>query len=281
MPRHVIRLSGLTLLTLVAFAGNSLLTRAALVDPANDALSFTAVRLISGALCLLVVAILTSRSVRVAVRDVPAVLALFVYAVGFSLAYNQMGAATGALVLFALVQATMLVVGLWRGMRLPVAGMVGVALAMAGLVWLLLPGLSAPPVGAAALMAVAGIAWGVYSLLGQGSRDPDRAHGPKFHRNGAFGVGAPLDRNARTLAIGLGLGACFGGSHFGLGLRFVVSCPAGVASACRGKRTARRTGYRGVRGRVVPWRGDHGAACAGLDPDSCGDRSHDPQIGLS
>lgn len=172
MPQHVIRLSGLTLLTLVAFAGNSLLTRAALVDPANDALSFTAVRLISGALCLLVVAILTSRSVRVSVKDVPAVLALFVYAVGFSLAYNRMGAATGALVLFAMVQATMLVVGLWRGMRLPVAGMVGVALAMAGLVWLLLPGLSAPPVGAAALMAVAGIAWGVYSLLGQGSRDP-------------------------------------------------------------------------------------------------------------
>ncbi len=159
-------------LTLVAFAGNSLLTRAALVDPANDALSFTAVRLVSGAICLAVVAGVTSRSMRVTRRDVPAVLALFVYALGFSLAYNEMSAATGALVLFALVQVTMLAVGLWRGMRLPVAGIAGVVLAMVGLVWLLLPGLSAPPLGSAALMGLAGVAWGVYSLLGQGSRDP-------------------------------------------------------------------------------------------------------------
>ncbi len=162
----------LLLITLIAFAGNSILTRAALVDPANSGIGFAAVRLGAGALMLAVLARATRRGARPSRRDVPAILALFAYALGFSLAYRAMPAATGALILFALVQITMLAVSLWRGTRLPLMGWVGVALAFCGLIWLLLPGLAAPPLGAALLMAGAGMAWGIYSLLGQGGGDP-------------------------------------------------------------------------------------------------------------
>ncbi|MCA0042960.1 DMT family transporter [Celeribacter litoreus] len=158
--------------TLVAFAGNSVLTRAALVDPMNAGASFAAVRLVSGAGMLVLLAVFSRSQVVPRRSDVPSVLALFAYALCFSLAYRAISAATGALILFALVQITMIGVAQMRGHRLSMMGGLGMLLAFVGLSWLLLPGLSAPPLGAALLMAAAGVSWGLYSLWGQGGGDP-------------------------------------------------------------------------------------------------------------
>ncbi|SFI47509.1 DMT family transporter [Celeribacter neptunius] len=178
-----LRLIGLLAATLIAFAGNSLLTRAALVDPDNSALGFAGVRLLSGAVLLVAVATFRRVPPRFTRADVPAVLALFAYAVAFSLSYREMAAASGALILFAVVQVSMLAVATLRGARIGGLGLLGVALALVGLTWLLLPGLAAPPLGAALMMALSGLAWGIYSLLGQ--------------RSGSGG-GDPVDRTIRN-----------------------------------------------------------------------------------
>jgi drug/metabolite transporter (DMT)-like permease len=104
------------------------------------------------------------------------------YAAGFSFAYVGLSAATGALLLFSAVQATMLGVGIRRGERLNERQIIGVLLAAGGLLALLLPGLSAPPLGSAALMVGAGVAWGVYSLRGQGAGDSTKVTAGNFLR---------------------------------------------------------------------------------------------------
>ena len=160
----------LTVLAMMAFAANSLLCRAALASGAIDAASFTLVRVGSGAILLSVLLLWPSR--RRLSFSAPMALMLFVYMLGFSLAYESLTAATGALLLFGAVQLTMLGWALRSGERFNGIRWLGMVLAFGGLVYLLLPGVSAPdPVGAA-LMVLAGLAWGVYSLLGRGSRDP-------------------------------------------------------------------------------------------------------------
>lgn len=155
---------------MLAFAGNSLLCRAALTDTTIDAASFTAIRVVSGAVALAVMVLARQRS-RVIGGSWPSALVLFGYAAGFSFAYIGLSAATGALLLFGAVQCTMIGYGLARGERLNALQAFGVLVAAAGLVGLLLPGLSAPPALAAALMLAAGVCWGVYSLRGRGAGD--------------------------------------------------------------------------------------------------------------
>lgn len=164
------RTAPLTALALVAFAGNSLLCRQALGAGLMDPAGFTAVRLASGALVLWVVASLRGGHAVGAGRW-PSALALFGYAAAFSLAYLDLTAGTGALILFGSVQLTMLGWGLRSGERPRPAEWVGLALALGGLVVLVRPGLEAPPPEGAALMLVAGVAWGVYSLRGRGNDD--------------------------------------------------------------------------------------------------------------
>jgi drug/metabolite transporter (DMT)-like permease len=170
-----------TVLAMLAFAGNSLLCRVALRDTGIDAASFTGVRLLSGSLMLWLLAGLRGRRVAGSGSFLSA-CALFVYAAGFSFAYLGLSAATGALLLFAAVQATMTGVGLWRGERLDARQLAGLVLAAGGLVGLLLPGLSAPPLPASALMLLAGAAWGVYSLRGRGAGDPLQVTAGNFLR---------------------------------------------------------------------------------------------------
>ena len=159
---------GLTALALLAFAGNSLLARSALVEGAAGAGSFTVIRIVSGAIVLTL--LVGWRRMRDAASPVAA-LALLGYAVFFSYAYLSLPAGTGALILFALVQITMLGTGYVFGESLSGLQWLGASAAFGGLVWLLLPGLDAPSPTGAALMAIAGVCWGAYSLLGRGGGD--------------------------------------------------------------------------------------------------------------
>jgi drug/metabolite transporter (DMT)-like permease len=171
----------LTALAMLAFAANSLLCRLALANGHIDPASFNAIRLVSGAavLCLIV----TLRSKQPAgVGNWLSALALFVYAAGFSFAYIGLTASTGALLLFGAVQVTMIAVGLHRGERFRVAQTVGFLGAIVGLVLLLLPGLSAPPLSSSLMMLVAGLAWGIYSLRAKGAGDPTRVTAGNFLR---------------------------------------------------------------------------------------------------
>jgi drug/metabolite transporter (DMT)-like permease len=157
------RILTLTTLAMLAFAGNSLLCRMALKHTSIDAASFTTIRLVSGAIMLWLVVRFRSETSNGDGNWFSA-FALFAYAAGFSFAYVSLPAATGALLLFGAVQATMIGYGIWAGERLLKPQLFGLILALAGLVGLLLPGLSAPPLSGSLLMLGAGVAWGIYSL---------------------------------------------------------------------------------------------------------------------
>ena len=176
-PRLVI----LTALAMFAFAGNSLLCRVALKHTSIDAASFTTIRLISGAVMLWLVARM-SRGMPAGRGNWLSALALFGYAAGFSYAYVNLSTATGALLLFGAVQATMISHGLWAGERLRRLQLIGLVLALGGLVGLLLPGLAAPPLPASLLMLLAGVAWGIYSLHGKSAGSPLRVTAGNFLR---------------------------------------------------------------------------------------------------
>jgi drug/metabolite transporter (DMT)-like permease len=156
---------------MVAFAANSLLCREALRGGAVDAATFTLLRTLSAAVTLALLLWLRDRRLRAGGSPLMAAM-LFIYMVGFSFAYLELTAATGALLLFGAVQLTMFAVLLLRGERLSALAWLGLALAVAGLVYLLLPGAAAPAPLGAVLMIAAGIAWGVYSLLGRSAVDP-------------------------------------------------------------------------------------------------------------
>jgi drug/metabolite transporter (DMT)-like permease len=175
------RLILLTLLALIAFAGNSILCRLALNQTSIDPATFTSVRIISGAAVLCLIA-MTRRTSRAREGGWLSAVALFAYAVGFSFAYTQLSAGTGALLLFGAVQATMIFWGLFRGERLPVAGLAGLILALAGLVALTWPGVATPPPAASLSMLAAGIAWGIYSLRGRGVAHPLESTASNFLR---------------------------------------------------------------------------------------------------
>jgi drug/metabolite transporter (DMT)-like permease len=205
----------LTVVTMTAFAGNSLLCRLALKQTSIDAASFTFTRIIAGAIVLWLIVefrrrLMVDRTASPVVERPPnspatpkpreggspvtrlprrslakaghsslpqagnwaSAVALFAYAAAFSFAYISLSAGTGALLLFGAVQATMIIWGLRQGEQLRARQWVGLAFALGGLVALLFPGLSAPPLGGSILMLGAGIAWGIYSLRGQASGDP-------------------------------------------------------------------------------------------------------------
>lgn len=175
------RIISLTSLAMLAFAGNSLLCRAALKHTSIDAASFTAIRLISGAVMLWLV-VRIRHGVNASPSNWLSAIALFIYAAGFSFAYMSLPAGSGALLLFGAVQATMIGHGIWSGERLNKPQLIGLMLAFGGLVGLLLPGLSAPPLYGSILMLGAGVAWGVYSLRGKGAGDPIKVTAGNFLR---------------------------------------------------------------------------------------------------
>ena len=178
-----LRTLALTAAAMLAFAANSILCRLALAHGSIDPASFGSLRLVSGALTLALMLRLLPGGVATAARtDWLAAAMLFVYVACFSFAYLTLSAGSGALILFGAVQITMLVAGWRTGESFGTWGWLGFALAVGGLVGLVAPGVSAPaPIGAA-LMAAAGIAWGIYSLRGRGVANPLAATAGNFLR---------------------------------------------------------------------------------------------------
>jgi drug/metabolite transporter (DMT)-like permease len=181
MAPSLLQTTILTLLALAAFAGNSVFCRLALVHTDIDPASFSSIRLASGAVTLW----LTVRCRRGRPEfggSWSSASALFVYAATFSFAYVTLPTGAGALLLFGAVQATMIGAGLWAGERMSTGQWGGLVLALAGLVALLIPGLSAAPLGGSVLMLAAGLAWGIYSLQGRHRDDPAGATAGNFLR---------------------------------------------------------------------------------------------------
>lgn len=229
MPRARVLL--LTALAMAAFAGNSLLCRQALAHTRIDAATFTSVRLVSGALALALLVRLRGGA-PVAKGNWRSAFALFAYAAGFSFAYVSLPASTGALLLFGAVQTTMIGQGLRTGERLRGAQVAGLAAALAGLAGLLLPGLSAPHPGGAALMLGAGVAWGVYSLRGRGSGDPALVTSGNFARAVPFALATSLAfaGGASWDAAGLGWAVASGALASGVGYVLWYAALPGLAA---------------------------------------------------
>jgi drug/metabolite transporter (DMT)-like permease len=209
----------LTTLAMLAFAANSLLCRLALQRGGIDPATFTSLRLVAGALMLVLCVRGRGGSAAAIGGDWRAALMLFAYAACFSFAYLGLSAGTGALVLFGAVQVTMLIAGMRAGEMFSPLAWSGLGLAIAGLVYLVAPGVTAPPPGSAALMAMAGVAWGWYSLRGRGSADPLAATTGNFLRAAplALLLSGVLVRNAHADTTGIALAVASGAVTSGLG----------------------------------------------------------------
>ncbi|MGO4478177.1 DMT family transporter [Massilia sp. 2TAF26] len=213
--------AGLTAVAMLAFAANSLLCRFALQQDHIDPAGFGAVRLLAGALVLACV-MRAKRQPLGAGGDWRSAALLFAYVALFSFAYVSLAAGTGALILFGTVQLTMLGVGLLRGERFAPAGWLGLVLAMAGLVVLLLPGAAAPSPLGALLMAGAGAAWGGYSLRGKGAADPLAATFASFLRAAPLGLLLALLFAGRLHADARGVWLAIASGAITSGLGYVV-----------------------------------------------------------
>ncbi len=212
------RIAAATVIALVAFASNSILCRLALGTSRIDPASFTSIRIASGALVLAIIASAGRRDPRVASRSgwVSAAF-LYLYAIAFSFSYVSLSAGTGALILFGCVQTTMLAAALRSGERPRALEWTGLTIAIGGLVYLVSPGLSAPAPLGAALMALAGVAWGFYSLRGRGSPNPLEDTARNFLRAVPFALATSaltipaIHTSARGVALAVASGALSSG----------------------------------------------------------------------
>ncbi|GAA0704890.1 DMT family transporter [Dokdonella soli] len=209
----------LTAMAMLAFAANSLLCRLALQQGNIDPTSFANVRLISGAIALAVIVRLRSERSSPGHVDWLAAAMLFAYVAFFSFAYLTLPAGTGALILFGAVQLTMFSAGLRSGERFGPVAWLGFTLAVAGLVYLVSPGVAAPPFLGSALMAIAGVAWGVYSLRGRGVADALATTAGNFARAVplALALSVLFVANVHADAVGAALAIASGALTSGIG----------------------------------------------------------------
>lgn len=222
----------LTSFAMCAFAANSLLCRLALGSGGIDPSGFTAIRVLSGAIVLWLLARGWNSFPTWSRDGVLSALSLFAYAVCFSFAYLKLTAGTGALILFGFVQITMIASALSAGERPPRLQWIGIALAVAGLIALVAPGLSAPPLMGFLLMAVSGVAWGVYSLRGRGSIDPLRSNARNFVLASLLAlVLALLDRGSLRLSgTGVFYAVASGGLTSAIGYAIWYAALRGLSS---------------------------------------------------
>lgn len=168
----IVKVIALTAFALFAFAANSLLCRMALGEAQIDAAGFTILRLFSGIVMLMLILQFSAAKSSPSRGSWRSAAYLFIYALGFSFAYLSLDTGTGALILFAAVQLSILLISLWQGQRFQLLEWLGLGCAFAGFVYLVLPGVTAPSLEGFVLMSVAGIAWGLYTLRGKGSTSP-------------------------------------------------------------------------------------------------------------
>lgn len=228
------KVAALTVLALIAFALNSILCRLALRGEEADAAGFTAVRLISGAAILVAISYFvgklkttsygTANNPESHIPDPKSAgwlsaVYLFAYAICFSLAYLNLTAGTGALILFGSVQLTMVAVSISRGDFPNALEWLGLVAAVGGLVYLVLPALESPPLNSSLLMAVAGAAWGFYSLRGRGSSNPTRDTAGNFVRTLPFALiaAAVFWPNLKLTSYGASLAVISGAVTSGIG----------------------------------------------------------------
>ncbi|MCH9648630.1 MAG: DMT family transporter [Deltaproteobacteria bacterium] len=232
-----------TAASLVAFAANSLLARAALAQGAAGPASFTALRLVSGALVLYLVARWPSRRhsrESSGAGSWLSAISLFIYAFAFSWAYLSLSAGTGALILFGAVQISMIGWGLKSGERPGLGQWLGLVLALAGLVYLLSPGIEAPDPLGALLMTLSGVTWGIYSLRGRGVQKPILATAGNFLRSvplalAALGIGMVLGGSQDPISSqGLILAIVSGAVTSGLGYVVWYGALAGLSATVAG-----------------------------------------------
>lgn len=231
-PRLAIRTTVFTALALVAFAANSVLCRLALGGKAIDAPSFTSIRLLSGALVLLVILGVTKRNGSATKDSWSATLMLFSYALTFSFAFITLDTATGALILFSSVQITMILLSLIAGNRLHVIEWLGVAVAFLGFLYLVLPGVTRPSVTGFLLMTLAGISWAVYTLKGRGSVNPLSDTAYNFARSIplVLALVALTYQKAQLSAEGILLAAISGGLTSGIGYTIWYTALGGLSA---------------------------------------------------
>ncbi len=162
-----------TSLALIAFAGNSLICRIALKEGAIEPAMFTSIRLLSGAIALILIVSITKKSDTTNSKGSWFSAAmLFIYAATFSYAYVSLETGTGALFLFGTVQITMIAYSLLCGNKMSIIEWLGVMLALSGFIYLMLPGAKAPSLSGFILMTVCGIGWGIYSIRGKTTKHP-------------------------------------------------------------------------------------------------------------
>ena len=197
-----------TIIALIAFAANSLLCRMALADGAIDAWNFTAIRLLSGAACLGLIMLLQAHFLKrtrlkqsslkqTALQQTGSVdktvlkekgdwlsaISLVIYAICFSVAYQALDTGTGALILFSAVQLTMIGWGIYNKERLNGVQWLALLIALIGFIYLMLPSAAMPSLSGALIMAISGIAWGIYSIRGKTCVSPLRTTGFNFLRS--------------------------------------------------------------------------------------------------
>ena len=235
------RLFLLTTLTMVAFAANSVLNRVALADGDMEATLFGVIRLVSGALMLGLLLFLRGKGIALKLRQtVFPVLALLAYIFGFSAAYGALDPGFGALVLFSIVQVTMFAGALLAQEHVPAGRWAGAVLALAGLAWLLWPNgeiaFSLPHV---AVMALAGIGWGIYSLLGRTAKDPLGATAMNFILAALVGLvwlgisGAPDAVTTQAVALAMVSGALTSGLGYALWYQLLPALGAARAAVAQ------------------------------------------------
>ncbi|MCV2882254.1 DMT family transporter [Actibacterium sp. XHP0104] len=234
------RLILLTILTMIAFAANSVLNRLALTDGAMGPAAFAAIRLGAGAV-MLAVLVLTSRRGGMGLFGpgrATGVLSLTLYMLGFSFAYVSLPAGLGALLLFGGVQVTMFAGAVIGGDEVPPLRWLGAGVAFAGLAWLLWPaGVSAPPLVPALLMAAAALGWGIYSLVGRGAADPLQSTAANFLLAAPLAVIVfalrPDQVSAQGMALAVASGAITSGMGYALWYAILPSLGASRAAVAQ------------------------------------------------
>ena len=215
----------LTCLTMMAFAANSVLNRLGLIGGGMDAVSFASIRLIAGAVMLGLLCIVLRGGLRLGGRGrAMGVFALLLYIYAFSMAYTALDAGLGALILFGVVQITMFAGSVIVAEATPPRRWIGAGVSLAGLAWLLWPGAgSTVSLGHAALMAISGVGWGLYSLAGRGSGDALAGTAANFILAAPLGVAlglalqtGPVEINTHGVIVAMVAGAITSGLGYAL-----------------------------------------------------------------